>query len=96
MAKHSRPSVNVSVAISWRLRPAKAAWTAPSTDNSSARAGVVSAMATAESMQMGNPPRFGRERSPSFVVRIVSGISGLPLEPGGVRHTARESLGLYP
>ena len=63
-----------------------------------ARAGAVSAMnIVAAAKPARQPPHRGRERSLSFAVRIVSGITGLPLGCGlSVRHAGRRIAGLYP
>jgi hypothetical protein len=58
-----------------------------------ASAGVTTAtLRFATTKAAGNPPRLGRERSLSFVVRIVSGIRPAPKDANSVRHAVRESF----
>ena len=60
-------------------------------------AGVASALqSVAEIKAARNPPRRGRERSLSFAVRIVSGITTCPRDACGVRRATRESQDFTP
>ena len=94
-ANSSTPSVSAIAVISCRSSDANASRCARKTSRigASARAGAAAPMRAVPTMKARNPLGRGWVRRSPRLIRIVSGMPDCPCA-GGVRATARESLGL--